>query len=128
VDVLLGLCGLEARRGVELRGFVGGLDGEQIARDRHRLERETAAGADPAALEQVRQREARLREAEAGLASSRRRLDELEAALRSTASAPSAGAPEPSLAELLDGVDAVAAASEPQAVRPAWSALMQRTP
>ena len=128
VDALLGLCALEARRSAELREYLEGIDPDQIERDRQRLER-AAAGSegDRAAAEQVQQREARARAAEAGLAASRTRIAELEGALRGAASPPESGA-VPSLADLLAGVDAVAAATEPAATTASWNRLMQRTP
>ncbi len=127
VDALLGLCALEARRAAELREYLEGLDTEQIERDRRRLERE-GGGAESAASEQVLQRQARARAAEAGLQASRNRIAELEGALRSAASERGTDGPAPSLAELLAGVDAVAAATEPASTPGSWSGLMQRTP
>jgi len=128
VDALLGLCALEARRSAELREYLAGLDPEQIERDRRRVERDFAGGGgDRTAEEQVRQREARARAAEVGLDASRARVAELEGALRAAASPPDAGG-TPSLADLLDGVDAIAASTEPGATHGSWSRLMQRTP
>ena len=126
VDALLGLCALEARRSAELREYLEGLDPEQIERDRRRVERQAESG-EPAAAEQLLQRAARARAAEAGLEASRARVAELEGALRAAASPPDSGV-APSLADLLAGVDAIAAATEPAANPGSWSRLMQRTP
>ncbi len=146
VDVLLGLCALEARRAAELQEYLRELDPEQIDRDRRRLERQASAesesstdaagGADAGApqpsavagLELIRQRQSRARAARAGLEASRTRIAELEGALRAAASAPGDGTVDPPLADLLAGVEAVVAATLPEAPAGSWNALMQRTP